>query len=333
MNIRTKLFLGALWVIADAHTLVLAQSALIRMDGSSTVHPISELAANDFRKANKSAHFTVGISGTGGGFKKFCNNEIDIVNASRPISIQEIKACRTMNVRYIELPIALDAISIIIHPKNSWVTSLSIDELRLIWQPAAQGRIKSWKHVNPNYPDISLKLYGPGIDSGTFDYFTQVINGKTGLSRGDYSPSEDDQDIIQDVASQVNGLGYLGLAYLTKNATKVKGVSISWKNKEPVYPSVLNVTNGSYVPLSRPIMIYVNTNALKKPMMREFLRFYLNNGEQFVQRSGYVGLPAEFYQLGIDRVNKELTGTAFSGISPIGVDVKELMKRKLDQLN
>ena len=309
-------------------TSAFAQSSLIRIDGSSTVFPITAAVIEEFKSGNKSIKTTLGISGTGGGFKKFCRNEIDVINASRPISTKEMAACKDAGVQYIELPIGYDALTVVVNPRNTWVSSLSTKELKLMWEPAAQGKVKSWQQINPSYPDAPLKLYGSGSDSGTFDYFTAAINGKAGSSRGDYNPAEDDDETVAAVNSNVNALGYLGLAYLEENKQKLKAVAISWNNKNPVLPSAKSVLDGTYQPLSRPIMIYVNAASLNKPEVKAFAVYYMTNGSKLVKKVKYVELPASAYKLGLTRINNEVKGTSFGGENQIGLKIEDVMNRQ-----
>lgn len=306
-------------------TSAYAQASLIKIDGSSTVFPITDAVIEDFKRTNKSVKATLGISGTGGGFKKFCRNELDVVNASRPISTKEMAACKEAGVEYIELPIGYDALTVIVNPKNTWLSSLTTKELKLMWEPAAQGKIRSWQQINPAFPDVRLKLYGAGSDSGTFDYFTAVINGKAGSSRGDYSPTENDHETVDGVATNVNAIGYLGLAYFEENKHKLKGVAISWNGKTPIYPSAKSVLDGTYQPLSRPIMIYVNAASLSKPEVKAFALHYLNNASKLVKKEKYVELSGNAYKLGLARINNMIKGTSFGGENQSGLKVDDVM--------
>ena len=312
-------------------TSAFAQSSLIKIDGSSTVFPITDAVIEDFKSTNKSVKATLGISGTGGGFKKFCRNELDVVNASRPISTKEMAACKDAGVEYIELPIGYDALTVIVNPKNTWASSLSTKELKFLWEPAAQGRVKSWQQINPGFPDTPLKLYGAGSDSGTFDYFTAAINGKAGSSRGDYSPTEDDHETVDGVATNVNAIGYLGLAYFEANKQKLKGVAISWNGKNPIYPSAKSVLDGTYQPLSRPIMIYVNAASLNKPEVKAFTLYYLSNASKLVKKVNYVELPTSAYKLGVARINNMAKGTSFGGENQSGLKLEDVMGRPTRQ--
>ena len=316
-----------------AAALVALQAAaaqVVRIDGSSTVYPISEAVAEEFQKAKKGAiKVTVGISGTGGGFKKFCRGEIDIADASRPILKKEMDDCRAAGVQYIELPVAFDALTVVINPQNTWIKTLTVAELKRIWEPAAQKAIVKWSQVNPAWPDAPLKLFGPGADSGTFDYFTEAVMGKSKSSRGDFTASEDDNVLVQGVARDKNALGYFGFAYYIENQSKLKAVPIVEKEgKTPVAPSAETVNNGSYRPLSRPIFIYVNPKALERAEVKEFVEFYLKNAAKLTREVKYVPLPERAYQLGLEHVTKRKLGTVFGGTAEVGVTIDELLKRE-----
>lgn len=305
-----------------------AQSAVVKVDGSSTVFPVTEAVAEEFQKANKNIKVTVGISGTGGGFKKFCRGETDISNASRPILAKEMAECKANGIEYIELPVAFDALTVVINPKNKFASTLTIAELKTMWEPAAQGKITNWNQVNPKFPSAPLKLYGAGSDSGTFDYFTEAVNEKAKSSRGDYTATEDDHVTVKGVAGDVNAIGYLGFAYFEENKKQLQGVSISWKGGKPVSPSPEHVLDGTYQPLSRPIMIYVNAASLKKPEVKAFAQYYMNNGAKMAKEVKYVELPASAYKIGLNRINNVIKGTAFGGENQVGIKIDEFMKRQ-----
>ncbi len=309
-----------------------AQQTIITVDGSSTVFPITEAMAEEFQKANKGAKVTVGIGGTGGGFSKFCRGEIDIADASRPIRDVERDECKKNNVDYIELPVALDALTVMVNPKNDWATELTVAELKKIWQPEAQGKITSWKHVRDSFPDRPLKLYGAGVDSGTYDYFTAAIVGKEHSSRGDFTASEDDNVLVQGIGGDVNALGFFGLAYYLENKAKLKAVAIKLDDKaKAVMPSVEAARDGSYQPLSRPIFIYVSRKSAEtKPEVTKFVEFYLNkqNAVRLVKDVGYVPLPDNAYDVFMQRFKERKLGTAFHG-SKTGISVEELLKTPL----
>ena len=308
---------------------VIAQS-LIKIDGSSTVYPITEAVAEDFQKSNKgTVRVTVGISGTGGGFKKFCRGEIDIADASRPILKKEMEECAKAGIRYVELPVAFDALTVVVNPQNDFVKQLTVEELKKMWEPAAQGKLKSWKEVNPVWPDLPLKLYGPGADSGTFDYFTEAIVGKSKSSRGDYTASEDDNVLVQGVSRDKGGLGYFGYAYYAENQKKLRAVPIVAKAGGPaVAPSVEAVMNATYQPLARPIFIYINEKSLAKPEVKEFVGYYLAHGAKLSKEVKYVPLPEAAYKLAWEHVQKNKLGTVFGGTAEVGITIEELQRRE-----
>lgn len=269
-------------------------SGTIKIDGSSTVYPISEAIAEEYRTEAPKVKVTIGVSGTGGGFKKFSRGETDISDASRPIKESEAKVCSENGVNYIQLEVAYDGLAVVANPENTWTESLTVEELKRIWQPEAQGKVMKWKDVNPDFPDQKLTLMGPGTASGTFDYFTEAIVGKSGSSRGDYMPSEDDHVLVQGVAGDKGALGFFGLAYYLENQDKLKLIAVD-NGTAVVKPNMETVKNGSYSPLSRPIFIYVNSEAVKRPEVVNFVNFYLENASVLVADVGYIPLPSEKY--------------------------------------
>lgn len=311
-----------------------AQVPVIKIDGSSTVFPITEAMAEEFQTAQKGkVRVTVGISGTGGGFKKFCRGEIDIQDASRPIQTAELEACRKAGIKFLEIPIAYDATAVVVNKKNTWLKSISVADLKKMWEPAAQGKIMKWSDINPAWPKENLKLYGAGADSGTFDYFTEAIVGKSKSSRGDYTASEDDNTLVTGVANDKNALGYLPLAYYEENKAKLQVVAIvggdkSPKKNEAVLPSRETVETGVYFPLSRPIFIYVSEASMKKPEIKDFVEFYLSNAAQIVPDVKYVALPAKAYETAKKHVKGNKLGTVFGGHSEVGLKIEDLMKRE-----
>ena len=305
-----------------------ARAQLVKIDGSSTVFPITEAIAEDFQKSTKGkVRVTVGISGTGGGFKKFCRGETDISDASRPILKSEMEACKAAGVQYYELPVAYDALTVVINPKNTWIKSLTPADLKKMWEPGAQNKVKTWKQVNAAWPDQPLKLFGPGADSGTFDYFTEAINGKSKASRGDFTASEDDNVLVQGVSRDVNALGYFGFAYYLENQDKLMAVPIvAEPGKSAVGPSVDSVINGSYQPLARPIFIYVNAKSLERPEVQQFIEFYMKNADALVREVKYVPLPAKAYAYNLEHLAKKQVGTKFGGEAKVGLTIEDLMK-------
>jgi phosphate transport system substrate-binding protein len=313
-------------LIGGTPTPVRSQEKIIKIDGSSTVYPITEAVAEEFQKMKKgSVKVTVGISGTGGGFKKFSRGETDASDASRPIVKKEMDACKEAGIEYIELPVAYDGIAVMVNLKNNWVTTLSPADLKKIWEPAAEGKMTKWNQVNPKWPDSPLKLYGPGVDSGTFDYFTEAIVGKSRASRGDFTASEDDNVLVQGIASDRGALGFFGYAYYAENTDKLKIVSIDG-GRGPVTPSEKTIMDGTYNPLSRPIFIYVNKKATERPEVKEFVEFYLKNAPKLVKQVKYVPLPDRAYQLAAARFGKRVTGSVFGGEAKIGMRIEDLLK-------
>jgi phosphate transport system substrate-binding protein len=315
-------------VFAGAAGSGYAQS-VVKIDGSSTVFPPTEAVAENFQKTkNGEVRVTVGISGTGGGFKKFCKGETDISNASRPILKKEMEECAKAGIKYIELPVGFDALTVVANPKNKFLNQMTVEELKMIWEPAAQGKITRWNQVNPAWPDEPIKLFGAGTDSGTFDYFTEAVVSKAKSSRSDYIVSEDDNVLVQGVSRDVNALGYFGYAYYYENSKRLKAVAIVEKAGKPaVLPSLKSVLNGSYQPLARPIFIYVNAKSVERPEVREFVDYYLKNGEKLVKEVRYVPLTAADYKHALENFTKRKTGTAFGGQAEVGVKVSELLAR------
>lgn len=314
--------------------LLFANQTIIKVDGSSTVYPVTEAMAEEFQNLKKGAiQVTVGISGTGGGFKKFCRGETDLQDASRPITKAEMEACKAANIKYLELPIGYDATVVVVNPKNTWVKDLSVDDLKKIWQPEAQGKIKTWKDVNPAWPASDMKLYGAGADSGTFDYFTEAIVGKAKSSRGDYTASEDDNTLVTGVAGNKDALGYLPLAYYNENQAKLKVVGIIGGEKSPgklkaIYASKQTVESGEYFPLSRPLFIYVSDKSMTRPEVKEFVDFYLKNAEKIVPDVKYIALPKKAYDQALEHVKKNKLGTVFKGEAQVGLKVEDLLKKE-----
>lgn len=271
-----------------------ALSGTIEIDGSSTVYPVTEAIAEEFRAVAPDVHVTIGVSGTGGGFKKFSRGETMISNASRPIKDSEAQTCKENGIEYVELEVAYDGLAVVANPENDWCDYLTVEELKKIWEPEAQGVITNWNQVRDGFPDAPLNLFGPGTASGTFDYFTEAIVGESGKSRGDFMPSEDDHVLVQGVAGDKNALGFFGLAYFEENADKLKLVAVDGGDG-PVKPSLETVMNGTYKPLSRPLFIYVNSEGAKRPEVVKFVEFYLNNASKIAEDVGYVSAPQNEY--------------------------------------
>jgi len=304
---------------------------VIAVDGSSTVFPVTEAVAEEFQKENAGTQVTVGLSGTGGGFQKFCRGETAISNASRPISAAEIEECQKTGINYIELPVAYDGLAVVVNPKNIWATSITVPELKKLWEPGAQGKVLRWNQVRGDWPNQEIHLFGAGVDSGTFDYFTEVINGKAKVSRGDYTSSEDDNILVQGVAGDQYALGYMGLAYYEENRDKLKLVPVDDGNpangEGAIAPSPETVRNGTYRPLSRPIFIYVNTAALARPEVQQFVQFYLDAGGPLIEEVGYVPLTDSEQDLVRQRFTKKTTGTMFDASAPM--DPKVSLEQRL----
>lgn len=297
----------------------------IQIDGSSSVYPITEAVAEEYRVIHSDIRITVGVSGTGGGFKKFARGETDISNASRPITAKEAAACKANNIAFIEIPVAYDGLAVVVSPSNDFVKYLTVSELKKIWEPAAQQKILSWKQVRDDFPDVPIRLYGAGTSSGTYDYFTEAIVGKAKSSRGDYTASEDDNVLVQGVASDKGALGYFGLAYYLENKSKLKLVGIDNGNG-PVFPSDSTVTYGTYAPLSRPEFIYVSATSAGNVVVKDFIKFYIDNAVQLVKEVGYVPLPAEVYQMAHQRFLNNIQGSMFEKTTTVGADLKKLME-------
>lgn len=279
---------------------VFAAGDLIKVDGSSTVFPITEAVSEEFQTNGGNAKVMVGISGTGGGFKRFCRGETDISDASRPIKAKEIDACKESNIEYVEIPVAYDGLSVVVNPKNTWVDYLTVAELKKIWEPSAQGTITKWSQVRSSFPDEPISLFGPGTDSGTFDYFTEVVNGKVSASRGDYTASEDDNVLVEGVSSEKGALGYFGVAYYEANKEELKIVPIDG-GKGKITPSQETVKDGTYSPLSRQLFIYVNSKAVQREAVRKFVEFYIENAPALVEEVGFIPLNSEEYDKALEK--------------------------------
>ncbi len=301
---------------------------VIKIDGSSTVFPIAEAVAEEFMSQMPGTRVTVGLSGTGGGFKKLCRGEVDISNASRPILTEEMDKCRAAGIQYIELPIAFDAITVVVNPQNNWVKALTIEDLKKMWSPEAQGQIKQWNQVRPEWPDAPLMLFGPGADSGTFDYFTEAVTGKAKSSRGDYTASEDDNVLVQGVENNKMALGYFGVAYYSAHRDRMRAVSIQRPDGTAVVPSQETVLNGQYQPLSRPLFIYVNAAAVQRPEVKQFIDFYIDQGGALAQEVGFIALPENAVQQARDHFANRRVGTVFGGVPEVGVTIEDLLARK-----
>ena len=332
---RTTLFIALIALLSACGNSNKKSGATteIKIDGSSTVFPLSEAISEEFRNEDANVRVTVGESGTGGGFKKFSRGEIDINDASRPITSEEIELCKNGGVEFIELPVAYDGLAVVVNKENTFVDYLTVAELKKLWEPAAQGKVKTWNQVRASFPNQPINLYGAGTASGTYDYFTEAIVGKAKSSRGDYNASEDDNVLVKGVSSDKNALGYFGLAYYQNNADKLKLVPINDGNdsngKAAVVPTPETVSNGTYVPLSRPEFIYVNAKSADRPEVKAFVAFYLSNAQKLATEIGSVPLKPEVYKLVQARFDSKTTGSAFgNGVNTIGVNLGELLQAK-----
>ncbi len=321
-------------MIALSFAVTTHAAQLIKVDGSSTVYPITEAVAEEFQKSEKgSTRITVGISGTGGGFKKFCNGETDVSNASRPIKPTEVELCKKNGVEYIELPVAYDGLAVIINPKNSWVDYITVKELKKLWEPEAQGKITKWNQIRSNWPDKEIHLFGAGVDSGTYDYFTEAVVGKEHSSRGDFTSSEDDNVLVQGISNDNFALGFFGMAYYEHNKDKLKIVPVDDENdangKGPIIPEYENVVKGTYQPLSRPLFIYVSKKSADKQEVKRFIDFYMKGAAELSKEVGYISLPNTAYELVLKRFENRKVGSIFGGHgSQVGVKIEELLKKE-----
>ena len=308
------------------------ETAVIKIDGSSTVFPITEAVAEEFKRANPGVEISVGVSGTGGGFQKFCRGETDISDASRPIRATEMEACQKAGIEFVELPVAYDGLAIVVNPKNTWVASITTAELRKLWEPTAQGTVMRWSQVRQGWPDREVHLFGAGVDSGTFDYFTEAINGKEKASRGDFVASEDDNVLVQGIRGDELALGFLPLAYVEQNEGALKLVPVDDTKPEngdgPISPSADTVRNGTYQPLSRPLFIYVARKSADRPEVQRFVESYFTSPD-LMREVGYVELTPQIYELAKAHFAEKKTGTAFgSGGSQVGMTLEELLARQ-----
>jgi len=302
----------------------------ILIDGSSTVFPITQEVAEEFLATNPPVDVVVEFSGTGGGFEKFCAGETQINNASRPISTEEIAACRDGGIAYIELPIAFDALTVVVNEENDWVDDLTLAELQAIWEPGAEGNVQRWDRIRPEFPDRPLTLFGPGTDSGTFDYFTEAVIGTSGASRRDYVDSEDDEVIARGVIQDPNALGYFGFAYYEANSDNLKAVAID-SGTGPVLPSREAVHESRYQPLARPLFIYVNNEAAQtNSALRDFVEFYLERAPELAETVGYIALTDESYHIDLVTFHNNEIGTVFGGQSQFDLTIPELQRRRAE---
>ncbi len=296
---------------------------VIKVDGSSTVYPLTEAVVEEFQTVHRGARVTIGVSGTGGGFKKFCHKETHMSGASRPIKQEEIASCSENGVRYIELPIAYDGLAVITHPQNDWAKTMTVGELKRLWEPAAQAKIMRWNQIRSGWPEKEINLLGPGADSGTFDYFTEAIVGRARSSRGDFTSSEDDNVIVQGVATDKYALGYLGLPYYEENKDRLQLMGID-KGKGPILPSRKTVQTGIY-PLSRPLFIYVSLAALDNPTVLALTQFYLDKSPTLPAEVGYIALSKNVQTQVVKRFKKRQTGSLYRGGGQAGKSLEVLL--------
>jgi len=303
----------------------------ISIDGSSTVYPIAQAISEEFSKKYGKVKISIGISGTGGGFKKFTRGEIDIANASRPIRPNEMDLAKRNKIEYIELPIAFDGLAIVVNPKNKWVDYLTTKELRKLWKPDAEGKVTKWNQIREGWPNEEIHLYGPGVADGTFDYFTEAIVGEAKSSRGDYTSSEDDNVLVHGVASDKLALGYFGLSYYEENRDKLRLVPIDDEDdtngKGPILPKMESIEKGTYQPLSRPLFIYVNRKSAERKEIQDFVEFFLKNAYRLVREAKYVPLPREGYRLVEARFRNRITGSVFFNAKP-GINIEGVLKKE-----
>ncbi|MDP6226302.1 MAG: PstS family phosphate ABC transporter substrate-binding protein [Dehalococcoidia bacterium] len=326
---RTRVWLVAFLALAVLLTACGTRDGggrAINIDGSSTVFPITEAVAEEYGIiTGGSVRITVGVSGTGGGFKKFCNKETDLADASRPIKAGEVEMCAENGVEYVELPVAVDGLTVMVHPDNGFVDCITVEELHTIWAPEAEDQVERWNQVRADWPDKSLHLYGPGVDSGTFDYFTEVVNGEAQASRGDFTASEDDNVLVQGISGDKSSLGFFGYAYYTENIDRLKAIAVDG-GEGCVGPSGETIGDGTYSPLSRPLFIYVRKEAGDEAYINEFVRYFLSKeGRELVAEVGYIAYPDRVYELALARFDNGRTGTLFGGASPKRGSVEEVL--------
>ena len=331
----------AMWIALMSAVLVLSVACSkkdqaagpIKVDGSSTVFPITEAVAEEFQKANAGIKVTVGISGTGGGFKKFCAGETDISDASRPIKPSEVDLCAKNGIEYIELPVAYDGLAVMVNPRNTWADSITTVELKKIWEPEAQRKVMKWSQVRKGWPEKELHLFGAGVDSGTYDYFTEAVVHKEHSSRGDFTSSEDDNVLVQGIANDESALGFFGLAYYQENKDKLKLLPVDDLKAEngagPIAPSMETVVNGTYQPLARPIFVYASKKSMERKPVADFVKFYLADAPKLVKEVGYIPLPQRAYELAQQRADQRVTGSVFGGKgSQVGVSIETLLAQE-----
>ena len=327
---RRHLLMSMVSALAVATTLTeaSAQTKTIAIDGSSTVFPVSEAIAEEFQKSTKGQiRVTVGISGTGGGFKKFCRGETDISNGSRPILKSEIEECKKAGIEFIEMPLAFDALTVAVSPKNTFIGDcITIAALKKIWEPASQGKVMNWSDVDPKWPNQKMSLFGAGSDSDTFDYFTEAVTGKAKASRGDFTGSEDDNVLVQGIEKDANSLGYIPYAYYEPHQKQMKALAIDG-GKGCVKPSLEAVQKGTYNPLGRPLFIYISKKSAEKPEVQQYIEFAMTKGPALVAEVKYLALPQKAYDDAFKHFKARRVGSVFGGVPETGISIEELMKR------
>jgi phosphate transport system substrate-binding protein len=331
-RMRTIIALALSGAVALAGQARAAFEGPVSLDGSSTVYPISEAVGEEFQSTNPKARVTIGVAGTGGGFQRLCAGEIDIADASRPIKPTEAEACKAKGIEYIELPIAYDGLAVVVNAGNDWADCIDTKELATLWAPAAQKTVMRWNQVRATWPDKEIHLFGAGTDSGTYDYFAEAIVGKDKGTRGDYQASEDDNVLVQGIASDPLALGFFGLAYYEENKAKLKLLGVDDENAGNgagcIKPSQETVENGTYQPLSRPLFIYVKKSAVATPVVAAFVEFYLAQAAELSREVGYIPFPKDAYALLRKRFDARTTGTLFGSGQTVGLTITELLKRE-----
>ena len=325
-------WLAPILVVMPAGTLAAPEP--IRIGGSSTVFPVMQAAIAAYQKggAHRQVRFELKETGTSAGFRQFCSGQLPLANASRPINAKELKACAAKGVTFLELPIGFDAITVVVNPANSWASSITTQELARLWKQGAAGSVKTWSQVNLDWPNRPIRLCGPGKDSGTYDYFNKAINGDEDNSRADYFASEKDNELVACVAKNPEALGYFGFAYYQANAKRLKALSVVGK-RGAVLPSVASVQKESYVPLSRPLFVYVNDRALRqRPELQKFVTYVIQNGLSLVKRAGYIPMPSSTYMLVESKLYRHVSGTAFGGDLPVGLTTGQALQRSLESI-
>jgi phosphate transport system substrate-binding protein len=321
--------------LAGARASTPPAASSLRIGGSSTVFPIMQQAIKGFRAAspaNARASIQLSETGTSAGFRQFCSGQLPIANASRPINSRELKLCREKGVRFIELPIAFDALTVVVNPRNDWARLITTRELSRLWSRTAQGRITRWSQVNIDWPERPLKLCAPGRDSGTYDYFNKAINGDAGNARSDVVSSEDDNVLVKCVAADPNAIGYFGYAYFNANRRSLRPLTVVGP-KGPVAPSLATVQNETYTPLSRPLFVYLNDSALRgNDLVRRFITYMVRNGLVLSERAGYIPLPSSTYRIVESKLYRHVLGTSFGGDLPVGQGIGNTLRRSLDSI-